>query len=196
MTESSQPRVAGLLLAAGGSSRLGRPKQLVQWEGKTLIRRAVEALIDAGCDPVVVVLGAEIEQSREELGGLNVDVFENPDWERGMSSSIRVGIGHFLAAPPSPEAVLITLCDQPFVTSDKLRTLIDRFAAGHMPIIAAEYHNVRGVPALFSAALFRELATLDGDRGARDLIRSHPEASSIQMPEAAFDIDEAPIHET
>lgn len=189
MTENSKEKIGGLLLAAGGSRRLGRPKQLLEFKGKTLIRRAAEALIDAGCEPVVVVLGAEIEGSRNELDGLDVVIVENSKWEEGMSSSIRVGIDRLLELEKNIDAVLISLCDQPHVTADKLAQFIDRFSSDQPPIVAAEYDGVAGVPALFDKSVFGSLMGLRGDKGAREIIRNFPGAMTISFPEATFDID-------
>jgi len=189
MTESSQPIVAGLLLAAGGSKRLGQPKQLVEFEGKTLIRRAAEALIGAGCSPVVVVLGAEIERSQQELGGTDVEIVINDYWESGMGMSIAFGMRSIVAFETLPDAVLISLCDQPHVTAGKLRPFIDTFGRSRTDVIAAHYNDVAGVPALFSAHLFPDLAALTGERGARDIIRNSPDAVMIPLPEARFDIN-------
>lgn len=189
MTESSATKIAGLLLAAGGSSRLGRPKQLVEFEGKTLIRRAGEALIDAGCSPVFVVLGAEIHRSQEELAGLDVEIIANDSWESGMGSSIALGIRSLLMIEPLPDAILISLCDQPFITAEKLRPFLDTFHRSTTDVIAAQYDDVTGVPALFSKALFPKLLDLKGDKGARDLIRNSPDAMTIPLPEAAVDLD-------
>lgn len=187
MNDGSQ-KVGGLLLAAGGSRRLGTPKQLLEFEGKSLIRRAAEALIDAGCYPVVVVLGAETEGSQKELEGFSVEIVENADWESGMSSSIRVGIESLVDLESSLDAVLITLVDQPFVAAEKLALFCEHYFTVHPPIIAARYRDVLGVPALFSKEHFSSLADLTGDKGARDLIRSGPTVA-IDLPEAAMDID-------
>ena len=192
MTESSEPIIAGLLLAAGSSSRLGRPKQLVEFGGKTLIRRAAEALFDAGCSPVVVVLGTEIELSKVELEGLNVEVAINEAWETGMGSSIAVGMRSIRSPGLVPDAVLISLCDQPFVTSEKLLPFLDVFRESRPDLIAAFYNEVAGVPALFSAKLYPDLAELEGEKGAREIIRSFPNAMTIPLPEAATDIDTQP----
>lgn len=189
MTESRQPIVAGLLLAAGGSKRLGQPKQLLEFEGRTLIRRAAEALIGAGCSPVVVVLGAEVERSQQELGGHDVEIVINDSWESGMGLSIAFGMRSVLAFETLPDAVLISLCDQPLVSAEKLRSFIAAFGRSQADVIAAHYNDVAGVPALFSAHLFRDLAALTGERGARDLIRHSAEAETIPLPEAGFDID-------
>lgn len=189
MTENSTPKIAGLLLAAGGSSRLGRPKQLVEFEGKTLIRRAAEALIQAGCSPVIVVLGSEIEESRRSLGGLCVTLVENLGWHRGMGSSIGCGIAELRTIEPLAAGVLITTCDQPSVTGTELKKFADRSYGSPTSIIAAEYAGVLGVPAFFPAVMFDDLETLDADKGARDLIRNSPVTLSIALPEAALDVD-------
>lgn len=189
MTERSEPKVAGLLLAAGGSSRLGRPKQLVEFRGKTLIRRAAESLIEAGCSPVVVVLGGEIDGSSRALDCLDVEIVVNENWEDGVGSSIARGIERILEIAPSSDAVLITLCDQPHVTGEKLRPFLERFSHESAAVIAAEYDGLVGVPALFPKVLFPKLRALTGDKGAREIIRNSPDAMTIPLPEAGIDID-------
>ncbi|MEO5858392.1 MAG: nucleotidyltransferase family protein [Pyrinomonadaceae bacterium] len=190
MTENSEPRVAGLLLAAGSSSRLGRPKQLVEFEGRTLIRKAAETLIDAGCSGIFVVLGSEVERSKLELSGLEVEIVVNDSWESGMGSSIVYGMRSILALNPVPDAVLISLCDQPFVTAENLRSFIRTLRRSEASAIAAHYNDVLGVPAIFSAKWFAHLAILEGGKGAQGLLRAlGSEVESISLPEAAIDID-------
>ena len=189
MTESSELKIAGLLLAAGGSTRLGRPKQLVEFEGESLIRRAAGALIGAGCSPIVVVLGNEIEGSVKALVGLGTHIVVNDAWESGMGSSIACGIRSIMSASQDVDALLISLCDQPLVTADKLRPFIETFSHLKAGIVAAEYDGVAGVPALFSARCFPQLACLDGENGAREVIRNSPDAVTIPLPEAAIDVD-------
>jgi len=189
MTESKKPKIAGLLLAAGGSSRLGRPKQLVEFEGKTLIRRAAETLLDAGCSPVVVVLGAEMEASSHVLDGLDIEILVNAEWECGMGSSIGFGMRTVRSLEPASDAVLISLCDQPFVTAEMLRPFLETFCISRPDVVAAHYHDIAGVPALFSVALFPALATLEGDKGAREIIKNSPDALTIPLPEAGIDVD-------
>lgn len=191
MTESSEPKIAGLLLAAGESSRLGRPKQLVEWEGTSLIRRAAEALIGAGCSPVFVVLGADVNRSLQELKGLDVEVVINDDWKSGMGSSIAWGIRSIQALLPLPDAILISLCDQPLLTAEVLRAFLETFHRSRSEVIAAFYNDVAGVPALFSSKLFPALAELKGEKGAREIIRDSPDAVTIPLPDAAIDVDTA-----
>jgi molybdenum cofactor cytidylyltransferase len=186
MTESSELKVAGLLLAAGNSSRLGRPKQLVEFEGKKLIRRAAEALVDAGCSPAIVVLGAELESSTKALGSLSVEIVINNDWSQGMGSSIACGIS---ALDTNPDAVLLSLCDQPYVTAEHLRSFIAAYTLTRANVIAAQYNGVAGVPALFSSKHFPALSQLKGEKGAREIIRNSPDAITIPLPVAAIDVD-------
>lgn len=189
MTADKPPKIGAILLAAGGSSRLGRPKQLLEFQGKTLLRHAAETLVKSNCDPIVVVLGAETVGSRAELSGLDVSICINDNWQTGMSSSIRSGISDLLKLEPDLDAVMITLCDQPKVTADKINLFVNAFLDGRGPIVAAQYGETLGVPALFSRDLFAELLELDGDKGARDLIRKGTYVASIDLDEAAFDID-------
>lgn len=189
MTGNSDLKIGALLLAAGGSSRLGQPKQLLKFKGRSLVRRAAEALVGSGCEPVVVVLGAEIERSTDEIAGLSLTICVNEEWQTGMSSSIKAGLRELLNIEPGLDAVLITLCDQPNVTADMLRRFLSQFRLDRASIIAAHYGETVGVPALFSSELFDELFQLEGDKGARDLIRRQNGVQTINLESAAFDID-------
>lgn len=190
MTGNENPKIGGLLLAAGGSSRFGSPKQLARFDGKTLIRRAAEALTGSACDPVVVVLGAEIDQSQAETEGLSLTVYVNEEWQTGMSSSIKSGLAELLRIEPELAAVVIALCDQPHVTSTNIDQLIAAFRSSSAPIVAAEYAGIIGVPALFGRVYFEEVSTLTEDKGAQQIIRNHSDqVRTIGMEKAGFDID-------
>ncbi len=189
MTANNAPKIGGLLLAAGGSSRLGRPKQLVRFEGKTLIRRSVEMLTASVCDPVVVVLGAEIEESSREIDGLDISVCVNESWNIGISSSIKSGLRHLVGIEPDLDAIVIALCDQPYVTSADIGSLAAEFRRGGLSIVASGYDGVSGVPALFSKEMFDQLLTLEGDEGARFLVRRSGNVATVAVDGAAFDID-------
>ena len=191
MTANSESKIGVILLAAGGSSRLGQPKQLLNFKGKTLIRRAAEMLVDSQCDPIVVVIGAEIERSTAELSGLEVNICINENWQTGMSSSIISGLRSLLATQPDIDAVVITLCDQPNVNSIDIDKLITAFTVNRPPLVAAKYRETTGVPALFSSKLFDDLFQLEGDKGAKSLIRSHGHIVTVQIESAIFDIDTA-----
>ncbi len=191
MTENSELKIGGILLAAGGSSRFGRPKQLLVLKGKTLISRAAETLVSSKCDPIVVILGAEIDRSAAEIDGLDVNICINTDWQTGMSSSIISGLRSLLEIEPELDAVVITLCDQPFVTSTDINKLIEAYEPARPSIVGASYGETIGVPALFSNARFADLLQLEGDKGARDVIRNSNNVISVSIDSARNDIDRA-----
>lgn len=192
----SEKSICIVVLAAGSSSRLGQPKQLLKFERETLLRRAVRVALETSSHPVVAVLGYRAHVMREEIVDLNALMVVNQEWQEGMGSSIRCGLGRALesAAPAEIEAAILMLCDQPFVTSSVIERLINAYREGHAPVVASKYEaggeKTLGAPALFSRALFPELMTLDGAEGAKRIIaRHHEEAVRISMPEAAFDVD-------
>ncbi len=178
--------ISVIVLAAGGSSRLGVPKQLLEFRGETLVRRAAKAALESVCDRVVVVVGNHAQQMRQEIGDLPVCVVENENWQAGISSSIRTGLEQIR----SPGGVVITLCDQPLMTSAVLNELISTHCKTRRAIVASTYGTTRGVPAFFAPELFNELASLTKDEGARQIIASHPEkVATIEFPQGAVDID-------
>jgi len=192
----SEKGICIIVLAAGASSRMGEPKQLLKFEGETLLYRAVRAALETGSHPIVVVLGFLADVMREETADLNVLTVVNQEWHEGMSSSIRLGLKQALESTPPAEieAAILMLCDQPFVTSDVIERLIDAYRESRAPVIASEYEEgdekTLGVPALFSRELFPELIALHGAEGAKRIIARHrAEAIAIAMPEAAFDVD-------
>ncbi len=190
MIANKATKIGGLLLAAGSSSRLGQPKQLLVFEGKTLIRRSAEVLIESGCEPVVVVLGAETEACTEELAGLSVTIHINSDWPSGMGSSIASGLGRLQTISSNLDAVMVALCDQPHVTTQHLKSLITEFQTSNAEIVAAEYGQTIGVPAVFAREIFPDLKRLDADKGARDIIRNHAsETRTVPIDAAKIDID-------
>ncbi len=182
-------RVGIALLAAGSSERLGSPKQLVQFEDKSLLRRAAETALESCCSPMVVVLGANQEACVAELAGLEIQIASNSDWQSGMGSSVRSGLEALLAADELA-AVVFMVCDQLLVTPQILDSLVNTFEAGDHPIVASEYEGEVGVPALFALSLFPELLALKGPEGARKVIQRHRDESAIvPFPGGMVDID-------
>jgi molybdenum cofactor cytidylyltransferase len=176
-----------LILAAGGSTRMGRPKQLLRWQGRTLLERAIDGACQILPGRVIVVLGAYAELIREAINLDSVKMVQNPDWKDGIASSIRLGIN---ALPASAEAVLILLCDQPLVDSAHLKTLLSSWQSEPERIVASQYHLSCGVPALFPAAYFERLGSLTGDKGAKPLLAEFgPCVLKIPFAEAGLDID-------
>ena len=186
-------RIAVILLAAGGSTRLGSPKQLLVYRGKSLLRRAAEsALAVAESGPVAVVLGARAEALRAEVAGLDVRTMENPEWERGMGGSVRRGMERLGEAVEKVDGVLLTLCDQPLVGAEALGRLVAVFASAGREdaIVSAAYEGTVGVPVLFGRAYFETLRTLPEDAGAKGLLRRYAErVVAVPLPEGAVDID-------
>jgi molybdenum cofactor cytidylyltransferase len=179
-----------MILAAGASTRMGTPKQLLAYRGCTLILHVAEVAITSVCQPIVVVLGANAEQIKPEISQLPVHIVENQQWADGMSSSIRVGLEALLAVNQNLEAVAIALCDQPFVSSQTINQLIEAYHLTGKPIIASEYAGTLGVPVLFSRPLFSELMALKSNEGAKKLIKKHiHEVFSVPFPEGSIDID-------
>lgn len=188
----SQTRIGIVVLAAGASTRMGlaaTPKQLLVYKEQTLIRRAAETALASVCRPVVVVLGANAVAVGGELE-LPLIVTRNHEWETGMGSSLRAGLEAVLAADAGVAAVVVLLCDQPFVTAELIDTLIERRRETGKTIVATEYDGARGVPALFARELFAELQALSGHEGARQIIRKHPnDTVAVPFAGAAIDID-------
>ena len=185
--------VAVVVLAAGGSSRLGTPKQLVRFRGRTLLRRAAETALACSAGPVVVVLGAHAAALRAELEGLPIRVTVNRRWREGLASSLRAGLraARAAAGPRGPGGILFLTCDQPYVTPGLLRRLVQRFQRG-APIVACAYAETLGVPALFGRAQFGDLLALSGDQGAKRLIASHRDnVASVRFARGATDVDRA-----
>jgi molybdenum cofactor cytidylyltransferase len=164
-------RVIAVVLAAGSSTRLGRPKQLVAHHGETLLHRAARIAREVADETVVVV-----------PPGFGIsDYVENPDAAEGMASSIRLGVSR-----ATEERILLTVCDQPFVTADHLRALL----AVDAPIVASGYRGIVGVPAAFAPRFIPELLALRGDRGARAVIEAHREdVRVVPFEDAGIDID-------
>jgi molybdenum cofactor cytidylyltransferase len=182
--------VGVVLLAAGGSTRLGHPKQLLQIRGKSLLRHAIETALASAAETVVVVLGADASQLRREAAGLPAEIVENPNWQEGMGTSLRAGLAAMQSAHPEREAILFMVCDQPFVSATVLNRIIERHRESGARIVASAYGGEVGVPALFSRALFPELARLPGSMGAKPLLAQYrAELATVAFPGGEMDID-------
>ncbi len=183
--------VGVVLLAAGGSTRLGHPKQLVHYQGRTLVRRAAEAAEAARCGPVVVVLGAARDAVAAELDGLSVRTVDHADWAAGPGGSLRAGLRALTdMGAPALDGVLVMLCDQLRVDAAHLRALRDTFARTRAPVVASAYAGTRGVPALFARAVFPELEALAPGQGARGVIAREPSrVVEVPLPGGGDDVD-------
>lgn len=179
--------IVGILLAAGEASRMGQPKQLLTYQGQTLIHHAVMSLLHAPCDRIIVVLGAHDDSVRPGLTHLPVKIMYNPDWKKGMSSSIQAGMS---LVPENADAVMISLVDQPKVDANWFSKMLVARKQKEAKLVVTAYGEMLGVPALFSTPWLPALRSLEGEYGARDLIRNNAEqALALQFEAAAQDID-------
>ena len=179
-------RIAGVLLAAGTSSRMGKNKLFLELGGVTVLRRAARSALSAGLDPLLVVLGHESERAREELAGIACTPVLNPDYASGMNTSLRAGIA---AAPPDAAAAMVLLADMPFVTAQMIETVAQRWRGE--PLAVSLYGDVVAPPILYARALFPELLEMaEGDCRKRVVKRHRKEALEIPWPSSALaDLD-------
>jgi molybdenum cofactor cytidylyltransferase len=180
--------VAGVVLAAGASTRMGRNKLLLTIEGESVLRRAARRALDAGLDPVIVVLGHEAERMRQELSGLGCRVVLNADHAKGQTTSLRAGIA---ALPAGAPAAVVVLADMPFVTSEMLAALVRRFLGGGTPLVISDYDGVTAPPMLYARALFPEIEAMEGDSCGKRVVKAHRgEAAVLAWPAGALsDLD-------
>jgi molybdenum cofactor cytidylyltransferase len=181
---------AAILLAAGASTRLGQPKQLVQIEGETLLRRTTRLAIESACSPVFVVLGGNAASFLPEIRDLRATVLLNNEWRSGMASSLKLGINAALAANPQMRNILALVCDQPRLDPPLLQSLLATHRSVRNLISASQYGETLGVPAIFSRDVFPELLALTGDQGARKILLRHREnVAAVPFPGGDFDLD-------
>ncbi len=196
MLNTAIEKCAIVILAAGASARLGSPKQLLPYKGRTLLGHTVDAALGTGCQSVFVVLGAYIDLMRSELKDKPVILVENTKWQEGMASSIRCGLENIMNNKLRPDNVIFMLCDQPFVSSSLLLNLLNKRNETGMLIVASSYDDKIGIPALFHKSFYPALMELKGDKGARRLIEDNPDkATTVAFPEGITDVDTAADYE-
>jgi molybdenum cofactor cytidylyltransferase len=186
------PRLAAVLLAAGSSSRLGRPKQLVKRGGESLVRRAAGLLLNLGADPVVVVTGYRSEEVSRQLQGLPLTAVKNPGWELGMGGSIACGVRNI---PVDVDGVLLMPCDQWRLTAEDLSVILSAWKSDISLIIMSSWNDEKsyfsGPPVIFPGALIHELSFVNGKRGAKSVTDRHRNiVSMVELKNAAYDLDE------
>ncbi|HKP58106.1 MAG TPA: nucleotidyltransferase family protein [Polyangiales bacterium] len=182
----SAPEIACALLAAGASTRLGRPKQLLMRAGMPLIVHVLSQLKAAGCAHHAVILGSRAEVIRPVLAAESCELFDNPDWTEGIAASIRLAAAW--AQRQRAAALLLAVCDQPRLGAEHARALCAAFAADGCAV-ASGYSATLGTPAIFPASWYPRLLQLRGDRGAGALLRADPSVRVIDWRDGAIDID-------
>lgn len=178
-----------IILAAGGSSRLGEAKQLLEYDSVGLLQHAVNEAAATNAKAVVVVLGSQSENIAKQIKSKKLVIVQNPEWEEGLASSIRSGI-NALEADYSADGAILMVCDQPHVTTALLDKLLEEQLFSRKPIVASEYRNTVGTPALFHHSFYPALQNLQGDAGAKKILLQHAsEVHRLSFPEGAIDID-------
>ncbi len=180
--------MAGILLAAGAATRMGRNKLLLELEGETLLRRAARRALTAGLDPVLVVLGHEAARTGAELDGLGCRIVLNPDHARGINTSLSAGVA---AVPPEASAAVVLLADMPFVDAEMVRAVFARFRETGAPVVTCRYGEVTAPPTLYDRAVFPELRGGEGEGRGREVVRRYRErAAFVSWPASALaDVD-------
>ncbi len=164
-------RIAGIILAAGGSQRFGIPKPLLLWRGEPFIRHVIRSSLAGGLSPVIVVGGDHTPELRQVCSDLSVELVHNPDWSDGQSTSVHAGLRHL---PEEVGAAVFLLADQPQVPAGLVRLLAESYSAGLPPIVAPLVDGRRANPVLFDRTTFTDLAALQGDVGGRALFSKYP----------------------
>jgi molybdenum cofactor cytidylyltransferase len=179
-----------IILAAGNSSRLGRPKQLLPYRGRTLLTHVVREVLATNLQPIVVVTGAFWKEINESLQGRPVDTIFNSSWEQGIGSGIATGVSNALSRHPDLEALIVAVCDQPFISAELLLRMVDTYRASGKGIIASAYANTVGTPVLFGAFYFQQLMALSGSEGAKKLLKQYTgDLATVDFPRGDIDID-------
>lgn len=184
---STMPFISAIILAAGASQRMGRPKQLLPVEGRPLIRRTIETVQAAPVQETIVVLGHAAHDILPLLQDISLTVVLNGAWATGLASSLQTGL---LALSPRAEGALFVPADLPALTPATIAALVERFGQTGKPIVAPVCQGKRGNPVLFARSLFAELEAVRGDQGGREVIQAHPElVEVVEVDDAGTLID-------
>jgi len=180
--------IAGILLAAGTSSRMGSNKLLFELNGESVLRGAVQRALSGGLSPLMVVLGHQSEKAWQEIEDLPCEWVLNPLYEQGINTSLKSGV---LAVPPEACAAMVMLADMPFVTSEMIAAMIERYRTTEAPLVISDYEGVNAPPMLYDRSLFNELKLMTGEGCGRQVVKRHRhEAEVLSWPAAALaDID-------
>jgi molybdenum cofactor cytidylyltransferase len=188
MPSDREGPVAGILLAAGTSSRMGSNKLLFELEGESMLRRMARRALAAGLSPLVVVLGHESDRAYREIEDLPCQWALNPLYEQGVNSSLKGGV---MAVRGEAQAAVVMLADMPFVTTEMIAAMIARYRETRAPLVISDYAGVNAPPMLYDKSLFLELLTMEGEGCGRQVVKRHrQEAEVLTWPESALaDLD-------
>jgi molybdenum cofactor cytidylyltransferase len=179
-----------IILAAGGSSRFGNIKQLLPFNGKTLLQHVIDEATKAGVKPIVVITGANATKVSASIANSKVNILVNENWQEGMASGIVAGVHSIVSLNESIKKIIIAVCDQPFVTSALFEQLDQMQNKSGKSIVACTYADTIGTPALFATKYFDQLLSLKGDEGAKKILKSNSEdVATVDFPKGEIDID-------
>jgi molybdenum cofactor cytidylyltransferase len=186
-----KPNIAILILAAGESSRMGTPKQLLKWKNTTLLEHAIATAQKAKASKTITVLGANYQVIKAKINHDKVEILKNDNWELGLGNSIAFGVNNILKRDANFNAILVMLVDQPLIDSAYLNSILEKYEKGMSQIIATSYKGKKqGVPVLFDAIYFKELSQLYDDKGAKTILQKHSEkVLAINADNRVSDID-------
>ena len=184
-------KIAVLILAAGSSSRMGQPKQLLEWGNGTLLDHSIQTVLTLKSEEVIVVLGANYDRIEKGIRHLPITVLNNREWGLGLGKSIACGANYILKSTKKLDGILITLADQPHIDNNFLRELMNSFVAGKKQIVATAYEDGKqGVPVLFDVNYLEELSNLKDDKGAKSLLKAHQNlVKTVLPPTKNIDLD-------
>ena len=179
-----------IILAAGSSSRMGKPKQFLKIDNETLIQKAANVALDAGASETIVVAGLDEDMIKAELHRSTIQVIVNPHSELGMSGSLKFGVGFVMKNHTDSDVIVIMVCDQPLLTSIHLKKMIEMHKTSKSPIVTSFYSGGNGVPVLFHRSMFETLLTIKDQQGAKNIIEQNSSlVKSVDFPEGAIDLD-------
>lgn len=179
-----------IILAAGGSSRLGSPKQLLQYKRQSLLKKIVGIAVQVAPNNSLVVIGAEKESMQKELLQTGIAIAVNINWQQGMSTSIKIGLTQLLKSNAALDGCIFSVCDQPFITAGLLQNLIKKHQESSKGIIAAAYASTAGTPVLLDKKYFAELMHLQNDEGAKKILHKYNhDLATISFEGGEVDID-------
>ncbi len=179
-----------ILLAAGSSSRMGQPKQLLLIDGEALLIKSAKAAILSRANKVVVVLGSNYQMHKQIIKDLPLEIIENTEWTKGMGNSLKKGLTFLMDQQTKLDGVIVSVCDQPFLSTININNLIDRYEQTRSLIIASHYGNIKGVPALFDTSLFEHVLQLNDQQGAKKIIEQHQSnIDTVEFPKGIIDLD-------
>jgi len=178
-----------ILLAAGSSSRLGRSKQLIIIDHEPLLVRSVKTALESNASHVMVVLGFEQQLHRKIIQPLPVTIIHNSEWEKGMGSSLKVGLTKLLSLVPDIDAAIAMVCDQPLLTAEHLNNLIFTYTEAKCEAVASVYSDTVGTPALFDRSLFKKIMSTEDGAGAKRVIDQSLSVKFVPFDHGALDLD-------